>query len=176
MNNNIFKKTLKNIFSLCGYEVRNKSGYDVINKGQTGNNILDDIKIILQPNSSSIIFDIGANIGQTTIEFSDKFPESTIYSFEPDINSFRKLTININERKKIKTYNIGFGNITEKVRMNINKDSVGNSILSISNNVNRVAKGDWSKTINQQEIEITTLNSFCLSNNIKHIDLIKSDL
>jgi len=167
MSKNIFKRGLKSLLNL--------GGYDVVNKKQFGNSSLADIKTILQPNSASILFDIGANIGQTAVEFADYFPESLTYSFEPDPGAFSKLTEQVKKYKRTKTYNIGFGHRAEKIQMNINTTSGGNSILPMSKKVNQFAEGDWAKKIDQREVEITTLNSFCDINNIKHIDLIKID-
>jgi FkbM family methyltransferase len=166
---------IKNIFKRGVKHFLNHYGYDVVSKKQFGNNIHADLETLLKPNASSLLFDIGANLGQTAIEFSDQYPQSKIYSFEPDPNTYIKLTDNVRNRPGIQPFNIGFGNRTEMVKMNLNKSSGGNSILDVSENIKEFAHGDWTISIDQCEVEITTLNSFCALHDIKRIDLLKID-
>ena len=167
MNENILKRGLKYLFDL--------SGYHVINKKQFGNDILTDLKIILRADSNLTLFDIGANLGQTSLEFAEIFPSSKIYSFEPDPDTFNSLLHATSQYPTIQAFNIGFGHQNEKVVMNINKGSGGNSILPVSDRIKEFATGDWTERIGQTEVEITTLNSFCDTHLINRIDVLKMD-
>jgi FkbM family methyltransferase len=167
MIKNNFKRGVKHLLELGGYRITNTT--------QFGNDILADIKTILQPTKKLTLFDIGANLGQTSLELAKTFPKNEIYSFEPDPNTFAGLIEKTKALPEIKTFNIGFGHQKERVQMNINKGSGGNSILPVSDKIKDLASGDWTECIGQREVEITTLNSFCAEQNIKHIDLIKVD-
>ena len=46
----------------------------------------------LVTNENPTIFDIGANIGQTSLEMLDHFPNATIHCFEPIAEFFKELT------------------------------------------------------------------------------------
>ena len=46
-----------------------------------------------------ILFDVGANCGQTTIEFIQHMPNADIYCFEPDPRAIRKFKILVNSPK-----------------------------------------------------------------------------
>ena len=167
MSISIFKYVIRNILDSLGYQLSNSK--------QFGNNILNDLRTILPSDRELIAFDIGANLGQTTIEFANAFKKSLIYSFEPDPAAFLELEKKVKTYPNIKTYNVGFGDKNGKIQMNINKGSGGNSILSVSDKINAFASGDWTERIGQTDVEITTLNSFCEANHIDRIDLIKID-
>ena len=55
-----------------------------------------------------VVCDIGANIGNHSLFFSDYFEK--IYSFEPHPLTYKLLEINTNIEKKIKIYNYGISN------------------------------------------------------------------
>jgi FkbM family methyltransferase len=167
MVRNNLKRGLKHLLSL--------GGYHIINKTQFGNDILTDIKTIFQPAKKLTLFDIGANLGQTSLEFVKAFPKSRIYSFEPDPDTYSGLVKETKTYSEIKTFNIGFGEQKARLQMNINKGSGGSSILPVSDKIKEVASGDWTECIGQREVEITTLNSFCEEQSIKYIDLLKMD-
>ena len=44
--------------------------------------------------SASVIFDIGANIGQTALKFSEHFADAQIFSFEPVGDTFKQFKNN----------------------------------------------------------------------------------
>ncbi|MFZ1808154.1 MAG: FkbM family methyltransferase [Cyclobacteriaceae bacterium] len=163
----VFKRGVKRLLSLGGYQITNKNLFGI--------DILVDIKTILSPSKKLVVFDVGANLGQTSSELSGTFPISEIYSFEPDPMTYADLVLQTKAFPEVKTFNIGFGHKKGRVQLNINKNSGGNSILSMSDRINDLAFGEWTECIGTQEIEITTLNLFCQEKNIKHIDLVKLD-
>lgn len=152
-----------------------KLGYEVVNKKEFGNNILRDFKTLYSENKTLTIFDIGANLGQTSLEFVECLPNSTIYAFEPDPNTFVSLNDIIRDYKNIKSYNLGFGERNDKMELSISKVSGGNSLLSLSENINKYAKGDWTEKVGTKIVDITTLNMFCRDNKINKIDILKID-
>ncbi|MGZ3885278.1 MAG: FkbM family methyltransferase, partial [Bacteroidia bacterium] len=122
------------------------------------------------------LFDVGANIGQTSAELAGKFSNSTIYAFEPDASTYVKLQEATKALKNIKTFNIGFGSAAEKVEMNLNRNSGGNSILPLSENIKDFAVGEWTEKVGSAQIELSTLDRFCQEQQIKGIDLLKMDV
>lgn len=163
----MIKSGIKKIFSFWGYEI--------FNKKQFGNDIFRDFKTLLPTNKQITIFDIGANLGQTSKEFNANLKDCLIYAFEPDFNTYGELKSNTKEYKNIKSFNIGFGNAISKMEMYINKVSGGNSLLKISENIGNFATGGWTQNVGTQQVDITTLNSFCKEHNISKIDLLKID-
>ena len=57
-----------------------------------------------------VIFDIGGNIGITSIYLASLFPDAKIYTFEPLSENFEILQKNIKNYKNIRAFNYGLGN------------------------------------------------------------------
>jgi FkbM family methyltransferase len=128
-----------------------------------------------------VFFDIGANRGQTIRSLKTIFPQSHIYSFEPDPIIFKKLTMQ-NSLEGVKCFNLALGKsegnypfwvspIDETSTLFLpNLDSAWNkkkaAILGLSPN-------DMYESI---EVQVTTVDKFVLNENIEFIDLLKIDV
>jgi hypothetical protein len=80
-----------------------KLGY-TIHRVKPTDNHLDFLKNIFEIKT---IFDVGAHHEETAIEYSNYFPESKIFSFEPFKDSFEKLNYNVNLLKNVTPINYG---------------------------------------------------------------------
>ena len=164
------KELLKKIFNLLNIRVL-KHG-----RMPWGIDFLSDIKKIKDNyklnqnslNNSNVIFDVGANIGLTTIKFKKSNNSATIYSFEPVKKTFEILkdTLKVDN---IFPYNIAFGSQNTTSMIKVYENSVLNSLIDdsliMSNN----------SAYTKQNIEIQTIDYFCSINNIKEIDILKID-
>lgn len=155
-------------------KIINRLGYNIYNRKIIGSELYDDIMALLTK-KDLVIFDVGANKGQTTLELVSKFPQAFIYSFEPDSNTFEKLVKKVEKFKSVRTYNIGFGEKNEHKQLNINKASGGNSLLELSEKINTFTGSDWTKKIDSMTVKIETIDDFCFKNNINCIDVLKID-
>jgi len=106
-----------------------------------------------------LIIDIGANVGQSVVEFQRDFPSAIILSFEPDKNSFDALQ-KINSR----AYNLALSSSPGQLRFD-NRSAVS-EVRAIASDQN-----DESLPV----VSVTTVDQFCSEQNIKHIDLLKID-
>ena len=68
---------------------------------------------LISPNP--IIVDVGANIGQFCAAAKLFYPTATVYSFEPDPESYAQLIANTDRLGFVHTYNIGLGSTREKL-------------------------------------------------------------
>lgn len=151
-------------------------GVDVISRQVFGNEISRDLVRILSRKSVLTVFDVGANLGNASLEFSLLFKEAKIHAFEPDPGTFQKLNQRLEaEKTKVLTYNFGFGSVVEWRNLTLNKVSGGNSFLDVSPEINAYAEGGWTEPVGSVRAEIKTVNSFCVENKIETIDLIKID-
>lgn len=122
-------------------------------------------------NNPNVIFDIGANVGVYSLLFSEYYPNSIIYAFEPVVENYKILIkhIEMNNIKNIKPFNIGFYSRSGKYRMIIPK---GRNILNTG-----LYKLDDS---NEYESCVTgyfdTINNFIKQHNINKADLVKIDV
>jgi FkbM family methyltransferase len=111
-----------------------------------------------------VIFDVGANIGQTANYFIDHFPDSNIYCFEPVKATYQELISNISN-KNIYTFNQGLGSAIQEHTIHLN-DLNGCSSL----------KGNDGRFFNTEVVNINTAQNFFIQNQIKDVDLLKMDV
>ncbi|RZK39270.1 MAG: FkbM family methyltransferase [Pedobacter sp.] len=112
------------------------------------------------------IFDVGANIGQTALGFAQAFPYSTIFSFEPVLQTFEILKKNTSKFSKIKTNNIALGQYKQVLSIINHEDSEINSLKRTTSFENEKSTS----------IQVLTGQSFCEENNIRKIDILKIDV
>ncbi|MDZ4846564.1 MAG: FkbM family methyltransferase [Chitinophagales bacterium] len=114
------------------------------------------------------VFDVGANIGQTSIKFRESFPAAAIYAFEPVKKTFRELTDNTKGLTRVQCFNVALGEKAESVEIDVFEGdaSVFNSLKKEAQNTTGNAK---------ETISVTTGDLFCKEYRIPEIDLLKID-
>jgi FkbM family methyltransferase len=118
-----------------------------------------------------IIFDVGANVGDfsTIILNLLKSREAVIYSFEPSAFTFKKLQDNLKDTGVL-LYNFGFGDECKKLKLFYEQE--GSGLASV---FQRRLDHAGVKINLSEEIEIKTIDAFCLQNGIKYINYLKID-
>ncbi len=118
------------------------------------------------------IFDIGANIGSTTLNFAKLVEsEGKVFSFEPDpLNYSRVLkNISLNKFSNITLFNHGVGAVKETVFLyNVNENNRG--MLRILNQAKEI--NEFSKST----IEVDTIDNIIAEKKISKPDIIKIDV
>jgi FkbM family methyltransferase len=114
------------------------------------------------------IFDVGANLGQSAIPFSQAFPNAIIYCFEPVLATYNTLNENLKGYNNVKIFQWAFGSKKEELSIVSNEQSDLNTLKSASTNGNAGAK-------NVEIIKVDVLADFCTANNIQYINYLKID-
>ena len=83
----------------------------------------EDLTWYFSVKDSPIFFDVGANIGQSALEYNAMFPNSKIFSFEPFPTTFQTLKANVKHLGGIQIHPFGFGNSEEVIRAPEKKNS-----------------------------------------------------
>lgn len=120
--------------------------------------------------NSLIIFDVGANIGTTSLFFSKLNTKSKVFSFEPHPDTFVKLEKNVglNNFSNLNIYQLGLGDTIDTVKIyEVNRKNRG---------MNRVMKEDKSAIYPFKKIKINKLDNFMSEKNVKRLDFIKIDV
>lgn len=112
------------------------------------------------------IFDVGANLGQTSVYLRKAFNDSEIYAFEPVGSTFTKLEQNVSD-KRIRTFNFGLGERKQTAEVFLQKSNTLNSLVESLNKPNGLAVSEI--------VEINTIDNFCIDNQIATISLLKID-
>lgn len=127
-----------------------------------GMNKIADVKNLLPRCNIETIFDVGANVGQSTKEFVNSFPYAQIYSFEPLELIFQELKANLKDRNKVHCFRLALGASHGKGKM------VLYSLLPLRNRLNQIKE-------EAEEVEIESLDNFCRSNDVHKISYLKID-
>ena len=160
---------------IFGYKIYKKKEID-----KTFFNRYKALQYLFKNNKDLTIFDVGGNIGQSVEEFLINWPDSSIYSFEPDQKVFDILKKY--ESNNVKCFNQGFGDKTENKLLNIYKETGNNSFLDINEECEIYKNGQHPKFTNgakkctTQSCSVDTLDNFTTSNNINNINLLKIDV
>lgn len=123
-------------------------------------------------NNKIIIFDVGANRGQSIIRFKELFPKSVIHSFEP-IDSCIKEIKNLNFTDVILN-NYALGEKFYKKKFYKYKNDEISSFYNISDKKN-FPKHINTEVENKFESQINTLDRYLEEKDIIKIDILKID-
>ena len=136
-------------------------GFQVFGLKRHGHRDYADIRRVKQ--DVSVIFDVGANIGQSAFKFRSAFPQAAIHCFEPAGAAYKKLKINTGRMKNIHCHKIALGSRNEEAKMYLVAQSVSNSLI----------KPD--SIIGEEFVKVATLDDVVLKNKVNKIDLLKID-
>ena len=120
-----------------------------------------------------ILFDVGANIGEYTLALNDFFKEKDhqIFSFEPSTETFKMLTQKTEGIINVIPVNFGLGD--KNNRQSLFSASHSSGLTSVYNRRLDHLNIKMDKT---EEIDLTTIDSFCVKNGVDHIDFLKIDV
>lgn len=119
-------------------------------------------------NSSSVIFDVGANIGYHALTLGKAVAGSKVYAFEPIADTFTQLSahIRINNISNVRPFNFGFSSRRETLKFyRSSEGSVNVSALNV--------KEESDAT--ELHADVLPLDEFVAEQNIK-IDFLKCDV
>tara|TARA_A100001015_G_scaffold246870_1_gene283467 strand:+ start:80 stop:868 length:789 start_codon:yes stop_codon:yes gene_type:complete len=168
------KKIIKKILRSLGY---NLSKIDSIDSPD-----LDEVTKSLIKKKNPIIFDVGANKGQSIKRYKKIFKSPTIHSFEPDTNEVNILKEKYHNDKNLILNNFGVGEKEDTLEFNVNIDSSHSSFRELipkttwlkerSKQADIISENYTSKKVNTK---IITLDDYVKKNNIESIDILKID-
>jgi FkbM family methyltransferase len=167
----MIKPVIKKIFDYLGYVIVTKKRFKTL-EAMPYNLSIDFhflLKKIIKKSDSIKFFDIGANIGQTSFKIVHYFPNAEVYAFEPIKNTYDQLVKNTLALKNIKTYQKAIGSEAGEFTIYHRTNSEWNSLVKELNSSARDENASSEKVI------VTTVDKFISENNIKKIDILKSD-
>jgi FkbM family methyltransferase len=111
------------------------------------------------------VFDVGANVGQSALDFSRTFPDATIWSFEPFEGPFREL-VRVTAGKDVRCFKLAFGSEPGSASVAPDRQSTDSSLL---------APTQPGSEERRELVQVTTLDRFTEEHAVAHIDLLKVD-
>jgi FkbM family methyltransferase len=139
-------------------------------------NAYTDQQMLVRNQSVRVIFDLGANVGNTAKEYHQLFPQADIYAFEPSENAFASLSKTGQEFNSIKPYQLAVAEASGEERFYLNQASMTNSLLEVSQDSNRYVDPQLTENLGTVNVSTVTLDEFCQQENINNIDILKMDI
>lgn len=164
------KSKLKNFVHEFGLKTYKKFSPDFFPAGW---DVASDIERICGKQQPKLIFDVGANIGQTATYYQEKFPRSDIYCFEPIRETYSILASKFSSNQRVKCFPIALGAMPDRKEIILNENSQQNSLSDRVNEASAIRIDPNSQKT--EIIQIDTVDNFCRANNLNEIDLLKID-
>lgn len=118
----------------------------------------------------TLCLDVGANVGQTTHALLDAFPKAIVHAFEPVEPTFAKLRSALGSHPRVELHRLAMSDLSGKMPIHV----YDSSLLSSLREDAPYAKG-LGVTAEVQLCRVETIDSFCASNGIDSIGLLKID-
>jgi len=127
----------------------------------------------LLKNEARIIFDVGANRGNITRQYREKFPGAVIHAFEPYTPFHENFRQNNPDPENVHLTQVALAEKEGEMDFFLNASGDTNSLfepISIGANSDKSCKNIGSK-----KIRTSTLEIYCREKGIPHIDILKMD-
>jgi FkbM family methyltransferase len=151
-------------------------GYRLAKRPKTrigGQDIHEDIDIILGRKSGYLIFDLGGNEGQSVRHFLNDFREPSVVSFEPGGRNVAVMKEHYGSHPRVKIVHAAVGEAEGEGELNIYEKSQMNSLLPLEAGLQSV--GAELEVVEKERVKIHSLDAFVAANNYSRIDILKMD-
>lgn len=122
-----------------------------------------DVSRRLTKTSVDVIFDVGANRGQSAESFRRWYPRAFIHCFEPVKATFDILQSTVANDARVRVHHMGFGATT------------GGQVIALGADDRMSNIGRDAADGRGESIVVDTLDRFCAQHEIDHIDYLKID-
>lgn len=126
-----------------------------------------DVQRFMGARSLGVVFDVGANTGQTLKALLRDVPKAEIYAFEPAADTFRRLQEGYGNRDNVHLFNVALGAHADRLALQLSDDSELNTL---------VPRGGAGSPGATQMTDVTTVDAVVATHGISHLDLLKIDV
>lgn len=149
------------------------AGFDIINSAtRWGADVWSDIRKIVLPSSVRTVFDVGANIGQTSLKATKFFPKAEIFAFEPVASTWEQLRQNTTQYPRVHPIHAALGSLSGTATIYTRSDSRVATLSSSGLHHEKWLRGESQGT---EDVPVLTASQFANEHNIRQIDLLKID-
>jgi FkbM family methyltransferase len=126
------------------------------------------------------IFDLGAHLGDTVDRYIRRFPEATVYAFEPFPGAFQKLQARFQKNTHVRPVRSAVANVDGEKEFNILKHNASHSLLKPEGEAARWmypdAEEDAVEVVDRIDVPVIKIDSFCKRESIDEIQILKMDV
>jgi FkbM family methyltransferase len=166
------KNLLKKVVRSLGIDISRLSSLKR-NRNQPADDPFLHQKRLLLHKEVRVVFDVGANYGQTVRKYQHFFPEAVIYCFEPFDAGFSTISNAFKGCPLVKPYQLAISDSVGMKQFHCTTDSVMNSLLPLSPKAGILSDSRQAQII---EVRTSTLDAFCQEHKIATVDILKLDI
>jgi FkbM family methyltransferase len=144
-----------------------RAGIDIRFIPELGFDAYEDMRK-LAATDRPVVFDVGANRGQTIEHFRGVFAHPVIHAFEPGLETFSELQRSRAGIPDVHLNNVALGARAESRTFIQNQFDNMSSFLEPSVDA-------WGEVKDRYPVEVTTVDDYCAAHGIARIDILKSD-
>jgi FkbM family methyltransferase len=126
-----------------------------------------DLDRLFPKGEDLVIFDVGANRGQTARRFHRDFPDAHIYSFEPVQDSYHWLSKYADESPWLHGFKLALGERDGNAVMRVREATAWSRVVTEVDQI----RSDWST----EQVQMARLDGIAEQNEIDRIHLLKTD-
>ena len=162
---NLLKKGVERGLGAYGYRIVNPAS-------RYGIDVIADVRRLsrLWGVDVATIFDVGANVGRTTMAFRAAWPASRIFAFEPNGSVARALRANVGPLGTVSVEQIALSDRSGRSDFYVHGASELGSLKAEAPYVE--SHGLRGRTVG---VDVTTLDAFCRERSIGRVNLLKID-
>lgn len=149
----------------------NRLGYDIhrLSSGDAlGLDPFHDMRRLSRQGRGLVVFDVGANVGQSIDRFRETLRDPIIHSFEPEPTTFAELQRRHRPERDLHLNRFAVGARRGTAELNRNTCSDMSSLLQLGRDA-------WGTIEGTASVEVRTLDDYCADRGVTHIDILKSD-
>jgi FkbM family methyltransferase len=154
------EKPVKGLFNGLGFEITPYSST------QPGQSAWADMKYVI--GQTPMVFDVGANEGQTVETIKVNWPGAAIHAFEPGPETFARLQHHASRFEGVTLNNAAVGSATGTLTLIENSQSEMSSFLPLG-------PSGWGAELRRTPVQVVTLDDYCARHGVDVIDVLKCD-
>lgn len=144
-----------------------------------GIDLFIDLGILIRQTTTQVMFDVGANQGQTIARLREIDPSAVIYAFEPSPPSFKDLEESYGQAEHVHLENVALGEADGTAEFYVTATSVNDSLLKptwdFTPDVPLASTVRTPALAAKVPVQLTTLDRYCAEHAIEFIDFLKID-
>lgn len=140
-------------------ELLQRAGVQLVSTRRVGVSVFNEVR--RTDVQIGMVFDVGANVGHSSIEYLRQFPSAAVHAFEPVAVNFAQLDSISNPRLIRNRCAVGADN--------------GEIKIFLSENAGKHSSVVVEDAGRYEEVGMTTIDGYCGENGIEHIGFLKVD-
>jgi FkbM family methyltransferase len=162
------KEMLKTGLRQFGFEIQRLPRSLAPGKVSVGLDPYHDMRRFTNAVADPMVFDVGANVGQSIERMRTYFDRPVIHAFEPSPDTFAKLRAATDGIPDLTLNNVALGRHAGTGNFVENSESALSSMLEFG-------PDSWGTVKGNIPVTVATLDEYCVANQIEKIDVLKID-